>query len=379
MNAKDLIFEQAGDQGLRLLFIEPYMVDSHRSLVSGLLKHVPAQWTVLGLPGRFFRWRMRTGASYLAHMAGDVLSQDWDGLLCSSMLNLAELRGLVPSLAQTPALVYFHENQLAYPSPGQADQQQQQRDLFLAYSNLTTAQCAKKVVFNSGYHRDQFLQAARGLIAKAPDARPKGLVQDIAARCSVMPVPFDGPEDVGSLRGEHSGPLRIVWNHRWEHDKGPENFFDALFALADEDTDFQVAVLGRHFARWPEVFDLAPARLGKHLVHLGWAETREEYWRWLAWADVAVSTAHQEYQGLSVAEATWAGCRPLVPDRLVYPELYEDEYRYEPGTLRQALMPMIHNPAQTRQGAAHEMAQPMTWAERAADWRELIEELTHAG
>jgi hypothetical protein len=43
-----------------------------------------------------------------------------------------------------------------------------------------------------------------------------------------------------------------------------------------------------------------------------------------------VSTALHEFQGLSVLEASQAGCLPLVPDRLCYPEMYPADCRYDP-------------------------------------------------
>lgn len=367
-----------GERGPRLLFIEPYLTDSHQALVQGLMRYVPARWTLLSLPGRFFRWRMRGAASLIALQAAELLSQEWDGLLCSSMLNLAELRGLAPSLASVPCAVYFHENQLAYPAPGQADDQQQRRDLFLAFSNLTSAQCADAVLFNSEFHRRQFLEAGRRLLERLPDARPQGLLAGIEQRSRVLPVPLQTPDPAWIAREPRQGPLRIVWNHRWEHDKGPEEFFAALQDLAGQGRDFMVAVLGRGFNRRPAVFERAARDLGGRLVHLGWVDQRRDYWGWLAWADVAVSTAHQEYQGLAVAEAAWAGCRPLVPDALVYPELYPGQCRFRPGELAQALDALATEPQAVRGGSWHELARAMTWQALGVPWRELIEEVIHA-
>ena len=49
-------------------------------------------------------------------------------------------------------------------------------------------------------------------------------------------------------------------------------------------------------------------------------------------AHVVVSTARHDFQGLAVLEAVAAGCIPLVPDRLAYPEWFADEYRYTATT-----------------------------------------------
>ena len=45
-------------------------------------------------------------------------------------------------------------------------------------------------------------------------------------------------------------------------------------------------------------------------------------------ADVVVSTALHEFQGLAVMQAVAAGCVPVVPDRLAYRETYAEEFRY---------------------------------------------------
>ena len=375
----ELSILRAGSSGPRLLLVEPYLTASHAAFAQGLMAHVAARWTLLGLPGRHWRWRMRGAAAHLARAAADVLAQPWDGLVCSDMLGLAELRGLVASLASVPALVVFHENQLAYPAPGQAGAAQQERDLYLAFSNLTTAQAARRVVFNSAYHRHEFLSAARELEARLPDMRPIGLAGEITAKSSTLPMPIDPGEARGLRREPCEGPLRILWNHRWAQDKAPERFFAALECLAAEGLAFELAVLGPAPAKPPAVFAAAREKLGARVKQWGHADDRREYWRWLFWADVVVSTARQEYFGLSLAEAAWAGCRPLVPDALVYPELYPKRLRYGPGGLRPALRALAARPEAARQEDWRPLVAGYTWQAQAPAWREIIEQTIKGG
>jgi glycosyltransferase involved in cell wall biosynthesis len=377
LNQNDLILTRAGDSGPRLLFIEPYANASHRALLEGLLRHAPARWTALTLPGRHFRWRLRGAASFLAMQATDLLRQDWDGLVCSSMLNLAELKGLCPALGNVPALVYFHENQLCYPAPGQAGAAQQERDLFLAFSNLTSAQAARLVVFNSNYHRDEFLGAASDLLSRLPDAVPP-LVEDIAGKSLVLPVPLETGPAAGLRREARDGPLRILWNHRWSQDKDPEAFCAALLDLAAGGLDFEVAVLGPSSGRPPKIMAQARQALGQRIRQWGAVGDRRAYWRWLFWADLAVSAALQEYFGLSVAEAVWAGCRPLLPRRLAYPSLYPARYLYAPGGLAQALKPLAADPALARGQDTRPLAAGWTWQAQAGAWQSALKELCGA-
>ena len=51
----------------------------------------------------------------------------------------------------------------------------------------------------------------------------------------------------------------------------------------------------------------------------------------LSWADCIVSTAHHEFFGLAVVEAAAAGCLPLLPPRLAYPELFPPDQGHAPS------------------------------------------------
>jgi glycosyltransferase involved in cell wall biosynthesis len=373
--SQGLKVERAGESGPRLLFVEPYANASHRALARGLMRHVPARWTLLSLPGRHFRWRMRGAAAFLAEAAAGLLAGPWDGLFCSGMLGLAELRGLAPGLARVPALAYFHESQLAYPAGGAAGRRQADRDLYLAFSNLTTAAASRLAVFNSRFHRDGFLAAAGELLARLPDARPRGLAAEAAAKARVLAVPLDPGEAQGLERPPRSGPLRILWSHRWAQDKAPEDFFAALRELRARGREFELAVLGLSSGRPPAAFARAREELAGRIARWGGAEDRREYWRWLFWADLAVSTARQEYQGLALAEAAWAGCRVLAPQALVYPELYPPEMLYSPGRLAAALEPLAARPELARRPGPAPAAAELTWQRLGLAWRGLMEEL----
>lgn len=305
---------------MKILALEPYFGGSHRAFLDGWSAVSRHDWTIIGLPPHKWKWRMRHAAVTLADDVRVRVEEGarWDLLFCSDMLNLAEFRGLAPEpAASLPAIVYFHENQLTYPV-----RQESERDLHFAFTHLTTALAARQVWFNSAFHRDSFLEALAGLLARMPDYRMLDKIDQVRARSYVRP---QGISPMPPRGKRPPGPPHILWVARWEHDKAPELFFEALRQLVERNVDFRVSVLGQAFGDCPDVFKTAPAWLGDRIDRWGFQETREDYVRTLGAADIVVSTADHEFFGVGIAEAVAAGAYPLLPDRLAYPEIISQE------------------------------------------------------
>lgn len=56
--------------------------------------------------------------------------------------------------------------------------------------------------------------------------------------------------------------------------------------------------------------------------------TKNMYYEMLAKAKISVSLALQETFGIAMVESVLLGCVPLVPNRLVYPEIYDPKFVY---------------------------------------------------
>ena len=63
------------------------------------------------------------------------------------------------------------------------------------------------------------------------------------------------------------------------------------------------------------------------LIQLGFVESFADYARLLWQSDYVVSTAWQEFFGMSICEAIYCGCLPILPDRLNYPHLLPDDLK----------------------------------------------------
>ena len=63
--------------------------------------------------------------------------------------------------------------------------------------------------------------------------------------------------------------------------------------------------------------------LKKETLFLGFAKDKAHYWDLLQQSDIVISTSNQEFFGISIVEAVYAGCYPILPKRLSYPEVFK--------------------------------------------------------
>jgi len=311
---------------MRILLLEPFFTGSHAQWAEGYARHSTHQVELLTLPGRHWKWRMSNGALTLARLFLERTPQT-DLLLATDMLDLPAFLGLTRSRTHhLPTALYFHENQITYPWNQEPPLE---RDRHYGLINFRSALCADAVFFNSNYHRETFLQALPGFLHIFPDKREKRLARSLEARCQVLPLGLDLQELDRFREDPLPGPPLILWNHRWEHDKNPEAFFQLLFALADKGLNFRVAVLGERYRQAPTIFERARTRLGERILHFGYADSREAYVRWLWRAHLLPVTSRHDFFGAAVVEALHCGCIPLLPHRLAYPEHLPDP-EFEP-------------------------------------------------
>ena len=301
---------------MKILLLSAYDADSHQYWRQHLVANFPAyEWTQLVLPGRYFNWRIRGNSLQWALEQEATLKAGYDLIIATSMVDLSALKGFVPELAQTPSLVYFHENQFAYPE-GDSGQ------IFLEPKmvNLYTAFAADKLLFNSDYNRRSFLDGISKLVKQLPEKLP-GLVDKLTRKSHVLPVPIKlGQAPAVACRQVEPVP-QLVWNHRWEYDKGPELLLACMDELKRRNVTVQLHLLGQQFRRVPAALEELLQRHKDSLGQVGYVASRAEYEALLGQADYVVSTADHEFQGLAVGEAIQYGCLPLLPDRLSYPDL----------------------------------------------------------
>lgn len=250
------------EDGTDIIIIESFYGGSHKQLVD-LLSH-SFKASVFTLPAKKWPWRMRTSALQFALSIPKV--EGCKTLFASATLNLCDLLALREDLRQLRKVLYFHENQLIYPVRKHLD-----RDFQFGYNQIISCLASDCILFNSHFNMDSFLQSIPAFLKLMPDFHPQGIADVIQSKCHVLYYPLDLP-DINKVSVEHHASCRlttgdehavevslgmdtlsscqkkilhIVWPHRWEHDKNPEEFAEVLQELKGMGLDFKVSILGK--------------------------------------------------------------------------------------------------------------------------------------
>lgn len=314
---------QSPDHWGRILLLSGYDATSHRrwrDQLTGMLSDY--HWQTLALPPRFFRWRIR--GNPLSWLNEPCLQETRDLVIATSMVDLASIRSFHPHLAHTPSILYMHENQFAFPVSSKQNSSAEPQMV-----NLYSAISADAVVFNSNWNRGSFLNGAREFLDKMPDGVPDGLIDALREKSRVIPVPIEDRLFTDDRDAVNWARPHLLWNHRWEYDKGPDRLLKFLQVLDGRSVPFRLSVVGESFRNQPPAFNRIREAFGGRIEQWGFLESRDDYDRLLLQADIVLSTALHDFQGLSMLEAMASGCVPLAPDRLAYPEYVPEVCRYD--------------------------------------------------
>lgn len=312
---------------MRILLISAYEASSHKAwanaLMNGLSQH---RWEYLSLPARHFAWRIRGNAMSFAFdpKFKAALEKPYDLVIATSMTDCVGLKAFCPDLQNIPWLLYFHENQFAYPA---SDKQQGliEMQMVTLYSALAADLC----VFNSQFNKDSFFDGARALLKKLPDYVSPDWLISTEEKSQILSVPLEVIEPKTNSEEPVNDKVRLVWSARWEFDKGPDRLLAILEELEARSIEYEIAILGEQFRSIPKEFEQMKIQFSHRIRQFGFAESRADYLAFLGSSDLVLSTALHEFQGLAVLEAVALGCVPVLPNRQVYPELFGDEYLYQ--------------------------------------------------
>ena len=304
---------------MKIAVFEPFYAGSHRQWLDGMIRFSTHEIHAFTLPGRHWKWRMHGGALTLANK---FLESDFDPdlIMCTDMVDVGLLLSLIRRRARDiPVVLYMHENQLTYPWSDSDPDVAMQRDNHYAFLNYSSACTADAVCFNSPYHMESFMGALMSFLKQFPDHQNLQTIEQIQKKSSVLPLGLDLRRfDAFKSHNEENRLPTLLWNHRWEYDKSPQDFFELIEKLDEQGLEFELVVCGEQALKVPEVFTYAKQQFKHRIKHFGFVENAADYAQLLAGSDIVPVTSVQDFFGISIVEAMYSGVKPILPRRLTY-------------------------------------------------------------
>ena len=355
----------------KLLFIEPYYGGSHQTWMDGYRKHSRHNIDFLTMPAQFWKWRMQGGAVTMARKFS-ALANTPDLIIASDMLDLSLFRAITSS--DIPIALYFHENQLTYPQ-----NRRQHHGWQYGFINYASALSADKLLFNSQFHLTNFFEELPRMLKHFADFNELETIDALREKASVLPLGLDLTRfDKYKMLVKNDIPI-IVWNHRWEADKNPQAFFSALYQLADEEFNFNLVLAGENFRQEPKEFEQARELFRDRILHYGFVQSFADYAQFLWQSDYVISTSYQDFFGISVTEAMYCGCTPILANRLNYPyllpEAYHNDCLFRDGTLYGSLKQHLLGNREINLKPLQEFVSQYDWSNMAPIYDETFDDL----
>ncbi|XP_039565429.1 glycosyltransferase-like domain-containing protein 1 isoform X8 [Passer montanus] len=320
---------------MSVLLIEPFYGGSHKQLMDLLQEELQEDCVLCTLPAKKWHWKARTSALYF--MQTVPTSSNYRILFASSVLNLAELAALRPDLGKLKKVLYFHENQLAYPV-----QKCQERDFQYGYNQILSCLVADVVVFNSAFNMESFLKSIGKFMKLIPDHRPKDLEKIIRPKCQVLYFPVRFP-DVSRFMPEHKlarleKVIGVKRNGDAYQSEGLPGQQESRAVMKTSDAHPESGLCEPQPGLCTTQHERLPSPAAAPVQAEAPESTNpcqgEDKQRLTFNLSNILSGLDYQQRPLHIAwphrwiEAVHCGCYPLCPKALVYPEIFPAEYLY---------------------------------------------------
>lgn len=311
---------------MNIVLIEPFFTGSHKQWALGYKHNSNHNIDIISLKGIYWKWRMHGGAITISKMFNEYLKKNKrpDLIIVTDMLNLPVFTSFA-DIIDIPIISFFHENQITYPWSTKDRDKEKNRDHHYGFINYTTALKSDLIMFNSYYHKNIFIHELKKFLKKFPDNNDLYNVDIIEKKSVVSYLGLDLEKFDKYENNDINDTPTILWNHRWEYDKNPFDFFDCLKNIKNENIDFKLIILGEEFQTEMDVFTKARNYFSNEIIHMGYANSFSQYASLINKSDIIPITTKQEFFGVSIIEAVYCNVTPLLPNRLTYPELFDNK------------------------------------------------------
>lgn len=302
---------------LRIAIFLAYGGESHLYWAKQIQNNSVHSVTIITLPPRHWKWRMQGSCGYFSSVINETFEESFDLFILTSMTNVNSFKGLLGrKYRDVPIHTYFHENQFAYPLSSNDPDKKTERLEHYQFIQLQSALASDRVYFNSKYNRDTFLDGVRVLIKKIPDNK-NHLHRIFEKSLEIWPLHIDPFEFSDKSKLKNNSTPIFIWNHRWEYDKNPAEFFEILNEIKKVQP-FQLIVCGKEVKN--STFEKAKGTFSEEIIHWGFCENRKSYLNLLSKATHSIITSNHDFFGLSAFESLLSGVKTYFPERLCYPE-----------------------------------------------------------
>ncbi len=320
----------------RILYLESYGAGSHLRIARLFQRYSRHAVDLIVLDRNHWRWLALAGHRNLEQAIAHLRYPAPDLVVCSGP---AAPERIISSLSRrwvdTPFSIYFHESQWSYPVPASDPRP-------YLVGHLEALEAAHSVWFNSDYHRQDFFASAMS----APSRQVRMLAEKILSDNWHKTETLYPPVSLERRPPQRTKTaLEIAWAARWEREKRPDVFVDALMACVSRGLRPTIHLLGSSIRR--PISELPPELRILVSDVLGYP-CRKRYEQALAASTLWVSTAEHEFFGVAALEAALAGAVPLLPRALAYPETLPSAPSYRAGDandLASLIVDMASRPA----------------------------------
>ena len=210
---------------------------------------------------------------------------------------------------------------------------------------------------------------------KFPDHKELHTVDSISTKSSVLHLGLDLAKfENFKTKKERNTPPLILWNHRWEYDKNPDDFHALLCGLNEKGDKFDLVLLGESYSSSPPIFETILSEFADHIIHSGYAPTFQEYAHWLWKADILPITNIQDFFGGSIMEAVYCGVTPILPKRLTYSELFnlENNSNLFYSDINDLITKTIEMLNSNNRSSFQHLALPFDWGNIISEYDEIL-------
>lgn len=346
---------------LCVTYLEPFEEKSIGNWAKQLMQHIPSinKVPVDGPRRSLKRSYIESGVKYVEWFRKAFYEREIDLLLMSESLNYLALYTMYREYFKAlPSIMFIHCTELDF-NPLIRSQSS-------LWGELGAMTVVDRVHFFSDFSKRITLQRAKEYLSDKQ-------IDVIDKKSQVMPLPIElsALDSTDQVREHAIQPLHLLYNHRLDPDKGYLIFLKALDAIHEKGIEFRLYLCGQpsSSSRDPLVQKYLQ-RWGSKVLHYGLVTDRQRYKDILYDSDIVINTC-EEVMGISMIEAVYCGCWPVIFDDGALPDIFgTDCHKYKTTEDLVQLLQMVLTAQSWKRNKARHRVVGFDWKLQASAYKD---------